>query len=76
MTFTGIDQYNPTYGNGFGSGVRVTNGEPLTYLDADESHTIINAYALSFLNTYVRRLDGYAGFLLENQYGDMIIYRR
>ena len=76
MTFTSVNQYNPEYGNGFGSGVRITNGEPLEYLDADESHTLINAYALSFLNTYVRGMQGYAGFLLENHYGDKIIFKR
>ena len=76
MTFTSVNQYNPSYGNGFGTGERITNGEPLTYLDADESHTIINAYALSFLNVYLRGMDGYRGFLSENHYGDKIIYRR
>lgn len=76
MSFTSVNQYNPTYGNGFGSGERITNGEPLTYLDADESHTIINAYALSFLNTYVRGMENYGGFLRENRYGDKIIYKR
>ena len=69
-------EYNPTYGNGFGTGTRITNGEPLTYLDADESHSIINAYALSFLNMYLRGMDGYAGFLTENHYGDKIIFKR
>jgi dienelactone hydrolase len=76
MTFTSVNQYNPNYGRGFGTGTRITNDEPLTYIDADEAHTITAAYALAFFNTYVRGIDGFAGFLRENHYGDKIIFRR
>ncbi|MDA1371681.1 MAG: dienelactone hydrolase family protein [Proteobacteria bacterium] len=76
MTFTSVNQYNPMYGRGFGTGVRTSNGEPLTYIAADEAHTITVAYALAFFNTYVRGLDSYSGFLRENHYNDKIIFKR
>jgi dienelactone hydrolase len=76
MTFTSVNQYNPVYGRGFGTGTRTSNGETLTYIDADEAHTITVAYALSFFNTYVRGMDEFSAFLRENHYGDKIIFKR
>ena len=38
FTFTSVEQYNPDYGNGIGTGTRITNDEELTYLSPAESH--------------------------------------
>ena len=76
LTFTSVNQYNPAYGRGLGTGTRTSNGEPLTYIDAEEAHTITAAYALAFFNTYVRGMDAYAGFLGENHYSDKIVFKR
>jgi predicted dienelactone hydrolase len=76
-TFTSVDQYNPEYGNGIGHGKRVNTApdQDVTYMPPDESHKIINAYALAFFGMYVRGQQGYQPFLKENHYGDKIIYK-
>ena len=75
FTFTGVEQYNPNYGNGIGSGTRITNGEALDYLPQIESHKIINAYALAFWGVYLKGEEGYKSFLSSNRYGDKIIFK-
>ncbi len=76
-TFTSVDQYNPEYGNGIGHGKRVNTApaQDVTYLAPEESHRIINAYALAFFGVYVRDQGGYQAFLKQNHYGDKIIYK-
>jgi dienelactone hydrolase len=76
-TFTSVDQYNSEYGNGIGHGKRVNTApdQDVTYLPPDESHKIINAYALAFFGVYVRDQPGYQAFLKQNHYGDKIIYK-
>ena len=76
FTFTSVEQYNPEYGNGIGSGERITvPGEAITYLSMEESHKIINAYAVAFWSVYLRGQDGYKAFLSKNQYGEKIIFK-
>ena len=75
FTFTSVDQYNSDFGNGIGAGTRITNGEELTYLSPDESHRIINAYALAFWGLHLKGQEGYRTFLSENHYGDKIILK-
>ena len=76
-TFTSVDQYNPEYGNGIGHGKRVNTApdQDVTFLPPDQSHKLINAYALAFFGVYVRGESGYQAFLKENHYGDKIIYK-
>jgi dienelactone hydrolase len=76
-TFTSVEQYNPEYGNGIGHGKRVNTApdQDVTFLPPDESHRIINAYALAFFGVYVRDQPGYKAFLKQNHYGDKIIYK-
>jgi dienelactone hydrolase len=76
-TFTSVDQYNPEYGNGIGHGKRVNTApdQDVTFLPPDESHKLINAYALAFFGVYVRDQPGYQVFLKQNHYGDKIIYK-
>jgi len=55
FTFTSVDQYNPNYGDGIGKGTRITvAGQEVTYLPPEESHKMIDAYALAFLSVHVR----------------------
>jgi dienelactone hydrolase len=76
-TFTSVDQYNPEYGNGIGHGKRVNTApdQDVTYLAPEDSHKIVNAYALAFFGVYVRDQPGYQAFLKQNHYGDKIIYK-
>ena len=76
-TFTSVEQYNANYGNGIGKGKRVNTApdQDVTYLAPEESHKIIDAYSLAFLNVYVRGQASYKPFLAKNHYGDEIIYK-
>jgi predicted dienelactone hydrolase len=76
-TFTSVEQYNSEYGNGIGHGKRVNTApdQDVTFLPPDESHKLINAYALAFFGVYVRGQQGYAAFLKQNHYGNEIIYK-
>jgi len=64
-SFTSVDQYNTEYGNGIGKG----------WLDINETHKLVNAYAFAFLETYVVGDKGYEPFLKSNHYRDEIIYK-
>lgn len=76
FTFTSVDQYNSNYGNGVGKGKRITvPDQEMTYLSPEESHRIINAYALAFFGLHLRGQLGYRGYLQRNQFGDKIIYK-
>lgn len=76
-TFTSVDQYNANYGNGIGKGKRVNTApdQDVTYLPPQESHKLIDAYSLAFLDVYVRGLPAAAEYLKQNHYGDEIIYK-
>ena len=76
FTFTSVDQYNPNYGDGIGKGKRITVADQeVTYLPPEESHKMIDAYALAFLSVHVRRQAGYHAFLERNHYTDKVIYK-
>ncbi len=64
-SFTSVDEYNTEYGNGIGKG----------FLDINETHKLVNAYAFAFLQKYVRGESGYEPFLKSNHYGEEIIYK-
>ena len=48
----------------------------MTYLSPEETHGIINAYALAFWGTYLKGQNGYEAYLAENHYGDKIIFKK
>jgi len=75
-SFTSVDQYNSNYGNGIGTGKRITvPDQPVTYAPIDLQHKLIDAYALAFLGRYLRGENGYDAFLSQNHYGDIITYK-
>ncbi len=76
FSFTNVDQYNPDYGNGIGTGRRITSDEEVTFLPMPETHQIINSYATAFWGRYLKGERGYDAFLSENRYGDKIIFKK
>ena len=73
-TFTSVDQYNPEYGNGIGHGKRVNTApdQDVTFLPPDQSHRIVNAYALAFFGVYDHSIHGIPyerhGFVLKRRF--------
>jgi predicted dienelactone hydrolase len=76
-SFTEMYQYDPKFGDGVGTGKRITNGEDITYIDMETVFRYTNGYTLAFLDKYVkgesgRELDAYLG---KNQDEAVLIHR-
>lgn len=75
FSFTEMHQLKPDFGDGVGSGVRVTNGEPLDYPPMETVFPLVNAYTTAFFGLYLKGQDGYAARLAENSLPGQIILR-
>ncbi|HOZ48032.1 MAG TPA: alpha/beta hydrolase [Candidatus Hydrogenedentes bacterium] len=67
FTFTDIAQFVPDFGDGIGAGTRLTNGEPITYIDAETAHTLINGYTTAFFGRYLKGQADYDLYLKANR---------
>ena len=65
-SFTEMFQFNPAFGDGVGTGKRITNGEPITYVPMDVVFRLTNAYTTAFFGRYLKGLTGYDDYLAEN----------
>jgi dienelactone hydrolase len=65
-SFTEMFQFNATFGDGVGTGQRITNGEPITYVPMDVVFGLTNAYTTAFFGRYLKGLAGYDEYLAEN----------
>jgi dienelactone hydrolase len=74
-SFTEMYQINPNFGDGVGTGKRITNGEEITYTPRDRAFEIINSYTTAFLGRHLKGLTGYDEYLATNHYPDDIIYK-
>ena len=74
-SFTEMYQINPNFGDGVGTGKRITNGEEITYTPMDRAFEIINSYTTAFLGRHLKGLTGYDEYLATNHYPDDIIYK-
>lgn len=73
-SFSDMFQVRPDFGDGVGSGKRITReGEPVDFLPMTDTYEIINAYSVAFLGIYVRGQNGYRDFLKTNHYPGKII---
>lgn len=53
-SFTEMFQYRPNFGDGIGTGTRITNGEAVTFTPKDIIYRYTNGYSLAFLNKYIK----------------------
>ena len=74
-SFTEMYQWNPAFGDGVGSGTRITNGEPITYIGMDKAFSLLNGYTTAFFGKYLKGLDEYDGYLKTNQDPDELIHK-
>lgn len=73
---TDMFQVDPDFGDGVGSGERVTApGEPVEYLGMEETYEIINSYSAAFFGRYLKNIEGYEAFLESNPWEDEIIVK-
>ena len=74
-TFTDMDQINPNWGDGTGSGKRITNGEPLKYFSMEKAHALTNGYSIAFFHKYLKSDAVYEDYLHKNQLEEAILFR-
>ncbi|MBI2434751.1 MAG: dienelactone hydrolase family protein [Candidatus Hydrogenedentes bacterium] len=74
-SFTDMVKFNPTFGDGVGSGTRIGNGEALTYLDSATTYRLTNGYVMAFFGKYVKGLPGYDAYLGENHFPEELIVK-
>jgi dienelactone hydrolase len=72
-SLTDMYQLNPTYGDGVGTGERITNGEPVTYVSMEAAFTLTNGYTTAFFGRYLKELEGYEEYLAVNHNPDELI---
>ncbi|MBN4046869.1 alpha/beta fold hydrolase [bacterium AH-315-P07] len=76
-SFTEMFQFDSKFGDGVGTGKRITNGEDITYTDKETVYQYTNGYSLAFLNKYVKgesskAIDAYLG---KNQNKSVLIHK-
>lgn len=74
FTFTEIFQFIPDFGDGIGTGERVTNGDPITYVSMEVAYPLINGYTTAFFGRYLKGQAGYDAYLGENHNQAELIY--
>jgi dienelactone hydrolase len=77
-SFSDMAQFQPDFGDGIGTGKRITNGEPVTYLPINVIHRITNGYTTAFLDKYVKGDDDPAldAYLTGNQGDSGVLIHR
>lgn len=71
-SFTEMYRFNPNFGDGVGTGTRITKEEPVTYVTMDQIFPVLNAYSTAFLGKFLRGEDAYDAYLAENHAPDII----
>lgn len=74
FTFSNMCDLFPDYGDGCGEGVRITNGEPFTYVDDELAFKPINGFTTAWFGLYVKKNPAYAEALALDPYLSSVRY--
>ena len=74
-SFTEMFQFNPTFGDGVGTGKRTTNGQPVTYTPMEVVFPLTNGYTTAFFGRYLKGLTGYDAYLSVNHRPEELIVK-
>ncbi|MEA3366253.1 MAG: alpha/beta hydrolase, partial [Candidatus Hydrogenedentes bacterium] len=74
-SFTEMYQWNPSFGDGVGSGTRITNGEPIEYVGMHKAFSLLNGYTTAFFGRYLKDLKEYEEYLKVNHDSKELIYK-
>ncbi len=75
FSFTEMYQLKPDFGDGCGEGIRITNGEPITYISKDLAFSLTNGYVTAFFGRYLKDLTEYDAYLSANHNPDELIVK-
>jgi len=75
FSFTEMYQLKPDFGDGCGQGVRITNGEPVSYISKDLAFSLTNGYVTAFFGRYLKGLTEYDAYLSTNHNPDELIVK-
>jgi len=65
-SFTEMFQFNPHFGDGVGTGKRITNGEDIIYMPVEEAFRLTNGYTAAFFGKYLKGMNEYDRYLDVN----------
>lgn len=74
FTFSNMCDLFPDFGDGCGEGVRITNGEPLTYVDDELAFKPINGFTTAWFGKYIKGAIGYSAALRLDPYSATVRY--
>lgn len=74
FSFTEMHQLKPDFGDGVGSGKRVTNGEPVDYPPMEVVFRLLNGYSTAFFDTYLKGKTEHANYLGQNHDPEGILH--
>ncbi|MCP4641699.1 MAG: hypothetical protein GY851_14750, partial [bacterium] len=74
-SFTEMYQLNPAFGDGVGSGTRITNEEAIDYIGMDKAFRLTNTYTTAFFGRFVKGMDGYEAYMTKNHDEDELIVK-
>jgi hypothetical protein len=66
FSFSDMFQFVPTFGDGIGTGTRITNGQPITYAPMEVVYPLTNGYTTAFFGRYLKGQTGYDAYLSSN----------
>jgi len=67
FSFTCMFYFKADFGDGVGSGQRITNGEPIVYMPMESVYRLTNGYVTAFFGNEVKGLTGYNAYLESNR---------
>lgn len=74
FTFSNLCDLFPDFGDGCGTGERITTGEPLTYVNDDDAFVVINGLATAWFGAYLRNEPRYINDLDPTRFAERVRY--
>ncbi len=65
-SFTEVHQFRPDAGDGVGSGLRITDGQPLTYVRPEVARRYVNGFTLAFFDRHLKDVAARDSYLARN----------
>ncbi len=74
-SFTEMYRWNPAFGDGCGTGTRITNGEAIEYIGQETCWPLMNGYTTAFFGKHLKGIGAYGDYLQTNHHEEELIYQ-